>query len=46
MADGILFDFKIDKSAVNRELNSMRDDIKGFSERIKSDTAFSLSVKV
>ena len=46
MADGILFDFKIDKSAVNRELNSMKDDIKGFSERIKSDTALSLSVKV
>lgn len=46
MADGILFDFKIDKGAVQRELNSMRDDIKGFSERIKSDTALNLSVKV
>lgn len=41
----LLFDFKVDRNWVQQSLNEMRDDIKGFTQRVRDETAIELSLK-
>lgn len=41
----LLFDFKVDRAGLSAQLNTMKDDIKGFQQRIKDDTAIKFSME-
>lgn len=40
----LIFDFIINRSGLNLELNKMKDDIKGFNKRIQDETALQFSL--
>lgn len=42
----LLRDLKLDRNGINQQLNQVRDDINGFNQRIKDQTAIQLSLNV
>ena len=42
----LLRDLKLDRNGINQQLNQVRDDINGFNQRIKDQTALQLSLNV
>jgi len=42
----LLWDLKLDRNGINQQLNQVRDDINGFNQRIKDQTAIQLSLNV
>ena len=42
----LLWDLKVDRNGIAQQLNQVRDDINGFNQRIKDQTAIQLSLNV